>query len=100
MIGGERKRDESKREKDGAVSVLFQLGRDGPEINSLRLQKMYDSWDEMMDAYMMGYQFWQGDLEITEDSPTKERRSYYEMLKNSGDSPYELDWNMELKKSW
>ncbi|MDE6601110.1 MAG: DUF1266 domain-containing protein [Lachnospiraceae bacterium] len=28
--------------------------------NSLRLQKMYDSWDEMMDAYMMGYQFGQG----------------------------------------
>ncbi len=68
--------------------------------NSLRLQKMYDSWDEMMDAYLMGYQFWQGDLEITEDSPTRERRSYYEMLKKSDDNPYELDWNMELKKSW
>lgn len=24
----------------------------------------------------------------------------YEMLKNSNDNPYELDWNMELKKSW
>lgn len=68
--------------------------------NSLRLQKMYDSWEEMMDAYMLGYQFWQGDLAITEDSPTRERFSYYEMLKESNDSPYELDWNMELKKSW
>lgn len=78
----------------------YEEAMDASLENSLRLQKMYDSWDEMMDAYMMGYQFWQGDLEITEDSPTKERRSYYEMLKNSGDSPYELDWNMELKKSW
>lgn len=56
--------------------------------------------DEMMSAYLMGYQFWQGDLEIADDSPTKERRSYYEMLKNSDDNPYELDWNMELKKCW
>lgn len=78
----------------------YEEAMDASLENSLRLQKMYDSWDEMMDAYMMGYQFWQGDLDITEDSPTKERRSYYEMLKNSGDSPYELDWNMELKKSW
>lgn len=78
----------------------YEEAMDASLENSLRLQKMYDSWDEMMDAYMMGYQFWQGDPEITEDSPTKERRSYYEMLKNSNDSPYELDWNMELKKSW
>lgn len=78
----------------------YEEAMDASLENSQRLQKMYDSWDEMMDAYMMGYQFWQGDLEITEDSPTKERRSYYEMRKNSGDSPYELDWNMELKKSW
>ena len=78
----------------------YEEAMDASLENSLRLQKMYDSWDEMMDAYMMGYQFWQGDPEITEDSPTKERRSYYEMPKNSNDSPYELDWNMELKKSW
>lgn len=78
----------------------YEEAMDASLENSLRLQKMYGSWDEMMDAYMLGYQFWQGDLEITEDSPTKERRSYYEMLKNSSDNPYELDWNMELKKSW
>lgn len=78
----------------------YEEAMDASLENSVKLQKMYDSWDEMMDAYMIGYQFWQGDLDITEDSPTKERRSYYEMLKNSSDNPYELDWNMELKKSW
>lgn len=78
----------------------YEEAMDASLENSLKLQKMYDSWDEMMSAYLMGYQFWQGDLEITDDSPTKERRSYYEMLKNSDDNPYELDWNMELKKSW
>lgn len=78
----------------------YEEAMDASLENSLALQKMYDSWDEMMDAYLLGYQFWQGDLDIAEDSPTKERRQYYEMLKKSGDNPYELDWNMELKKSW
>lgn len=36
---------------------------------------------------------------IAENFPAKERRNYYEMLKNSADNPYDLDWNMELKKS-
>ena len=77
----------------------YEEAMDASLENSLRLQKMYDSWDEMVEAYLFGYQFWQADLG-GEDSPTQERRSYYEMLKNSDDSPYELDWNMELKKSW
>lgn len=77
----------------------YEEAMDASLENSLRLQKMYDSWDEMVEAYLFGYQFWQADLG-GEDSPTQERRSYYEMLKNSSDNPYELDWNMELKKSW
>ncbi len=78
----------------------YEEAMDASLENSLALQKMYGSWDEMMDAYMLGYQFWQGDPDVTEDSPTKERRGYYEMLKASDDSPYELDWNAKLEKSW
>ncbi len=78
----------------------YEEAMDASYENSLRLQKMYDSWEEMMDAYLLGYQFWQGDPDVSDDSPVRERRSYYEMLKNSGDNPYKLDWNMELKKSW
>lgn len=78
----------------------YEEAMDASLENSLRLQKMYDSWDDMMEAYLFGFQFWQGDLDVEGDSPTKERRSYYEMLKKSDDNPYELDWNMELKKSW
>ncbi len=77
----------------------YEEAMDASLENSLRLQEMYDSWDEMMEAYLFGYQFWQGDLG-SEDSETAEMRRYYEMLKNSNDNPYELDWNMELKKSW
>ncbi len=78
----------------------YEEAMDASLENSLILQKMYDSWEEMMDAYLLGFQFWKGDLAITEDSPTLERYHYYEMLCDLEDNPYSLDWNMELKKEW
>lgn len=78
----------------------YEEAMDASLENSLILQEMYDSWEEMMDAYLLGFQFWKGDLAITEDSPTLERYHYYEMLYNSEDNPYTLDWNMELQKEW
>ena len=68
--------------------------------NSLILQEKYSSWDELMDSYILGYQFWQSDPCLTDDSPTLERYRYYEVLLEMQDGPYSLDWNMELKKEW
>lgn len=68
--------------------------------NSKNLQQMYSFWEEMIDSYMMGYQFWQSDPAVTEDSPTLKRYGYYETLHAMDDGPYTLDWDMELKKSW
>lgn len=80
--------------------MTYEEAMDASLENSLILQGMYDSWEAMMDSYMLGYQFWQGDLGLTEDSPTAERYRYYEMLQKAEDGPYNLDWNMELEKSW
>lgn len=80
--------------------MSYEEAMDASLENSLRLQEMYGSWEEMMDAYIWGYQFWQGDLAVTENSPTRERYHYYEMLRDMPDGPYSLDWNMDLKKSW
>lgn len=68
--------------------------------NSLFLQGKYSSWEEMMDSYMLGYQFWQSDPCLSDDSPTLERYRYYEILLEMQDGPYSLDWDMELKKEW
>lgn len=68
--------------------------------NSLYLQEKYSSWDELMNSYILGYQFWQSDPCATDDSPTLERYRYYELLLEMQDGPYSLDWNMELKKEW
>lgn len=80
--------------------MTYEEAMDASLENSLMLQGMYSSWEEMMDAYMIGYQFWQGDLAITEDSPTLKRYHFYEMLCEMPDGPYSLDWDMKLKKSW
>ena len=68
--------------------------------NSLILQEKFSSWDELMESYLLGYQFWQSDPCLTEDSPTLQRYHYYEVLLEMQDGPYSLDWNMELKKDW
>ena len=80
--------------------MTYEEAMDASLTNSLKLQELYDSWEEMMDGYMTGYMFWQGDLMLTDDSPTKERYHYYEILKDMENGPYSLDWNMELEKSW
>lgn len=68
--------------------------------NSLVLQEKYSSWDELVGSYMLGYQFWQSDPCLTDDSPTLERYRYYGELLEMQDGPYSLDWGMELKKEW
>lgn len=80
--------------------MTFEEAMDASLENSKILQQMYPSWEAMMDSYMLGYQFWQSDPCVTEDSPTLKRYSYYEILHEMDDGPYTLDWNMELKKSW
>lgn len=38
------------------------------------VQPLYESWDELVDSYMCGYEYWQGDS-------SAERRAVYEELK-------------------
>lgn len=80
--------------------MTYEEAMDASLENSKILQQMYPSWEAMVDSYMLGYQFWQSDPCMTEDSPTLKRYSYYEILHEMDDGPYTLDWNMELKKSW
>lgn len=87
--------------------MSYEEAMDASLANSLNLQELYGSWEEMVEAYLLGYQFWQGEpilnvsgYDYGYDSPSQERRHYYEMLREMENGPYTLDWNMELKKSW
>lgn len=80
--------------------MTYEEAMDASLENSKILQQMYPSWEAMMNSYILGYQFWQSDPCVTEDSPTLKRYNYYEILHALDDGPYTLDWNMELEKSW
>lgn len=56
-------------------------------------QPKFSSWDEMVDSYLYGYEYW------AEESGD-ERRAIYEDLLTREDNPYAVDYNTELVKTW
>ena len=57
------------------------------------IQNSYDSWDQFMEGYFIGYEYW------TFES-SDERKTIYEELKAAADSPYKIDFNLSLDKCW
>ena len=57
------------------------------------IQGAWGSWDEFMEGYFKGYEWWSAES-------SDERRALYEELKAADDNPYAIDWNLSLEKSW
>ncbi len=57
------------------------------------IQQMFGSWDELIESYMRGYEYW------TEES-ADDRRQIYEELKSRDDNPYAVDFKTTLEKTW
>ncbi|NBJ93279.1 DUF1266 domain-containing protein [Parablautia muri] len=57
------------------------------------IQEAFGSWDDFMESYFVGYEYW------AEES-SQERRGIYEDIKAEADSPYHVDWNLTLEKTW
>lgn len=57
------------------------------------IQTSFDSWDDFMESYFAGYEYW------AEES-SEERREIYADLKAASDNPYSVDWNLNLEKTW
>ncbi len=57
------------------------------------IQGTFGSWDDLMESYFVGYEYW------AEES-SDDRRDVYNDLKAASDSPYNLDFNLKLEKSW
>lgn len=64
------------------------------------LQKTYTSWDDMMESYLYGFQYWNEDDIADETSESYTRSQIYQELKNQKDSLYSIDWNSSLTKEW
>ncbi len=57
------------------------------------MQPLFESWDDLIDSYLRGYEYWaQGDSE--------ERRALYEEIKTRDDNPFQIDFKMGLEKTW
>lgn len=57
------------------------------------IQNSFDSWDNFMESYFIGYEYWTF-------ASSDEKRAVYTELKAAADSPYHADWDMPLEKCW
>ncbi len=57
------------------------------------LQPKFGSWDELIDSYMRGYEFWN-------ETDSTERQEVYKNLLAAEDNPYSVDYNITLQKEW
>lgn len=57
------------------------------------VQPLFESWDELIESYMRGYEYWAGES-------SDERMAIYEDLKTREDNPYQVDFKTELQKTW
>ena len=65
-----------------------------------RLQSTFGSWDEMMQSYLYGFQYWAEDDMENPDSDSYERREIYNTLKEMPNGPFSVDWNLTFQKDW
>lgn len=65
-----------------------------------QLQGLYSSWDDMMQSYLYGFQYWNEDDIEDSTSESYSRKQTYEELKTEENSPFQLDWNMTFEKDW
>lgn len=57
------------------------------------VQPMFGSWDDLMESYLRGYEYWS-------EGSSEKRRLVYEKLKKKSSGPYGVDFAMELEKTW
>lgn len=65
-----------------------------------KLQAMYKSWDDFVQSYMYGYGYWSISAPTDPSTEFTYRSSLYQCLKSMENGPYQIDWNLELKKEW
>ncbi len=58
------------------------------------MQARFNSWDEAMESYLRGYEYWQGSREAYE-----QRKANYEALKINT-TYFQIPWNLALQKAW
>lgn len=61
-----------------------------------KMQSIYNSWDDMMNSYLLGYCYWSGE---SLDDPSSEaylRANIYKFLCKQSGGSFSIDWHTEL----
>lgn len=85
----------------GMMYLMKMIDRDEMDQEFSRagkvIQQQFNSWDEMAESYLGGYQAW---LERTGEQNaaqyTERRRTIFRKLKANSDGPYSLPWRTDL----
>jgi hypothetical protein len=65
-----------------------------------KLRGLFQSWDEFMRCYLLGYCFWAGEDPADGDSETAARRRIYEYYKRLPQNPWSVAWDLPLQREW
>lgn len=57
------------------------------------IQASFDSWDDYMESYFTGYEYWS-------EENSEERRGVYAELQSAADNPFSVDFKTVLERSW
>ncbi len=66
----------------------------------LEIQKLYSSWDDFHENYMLGYCYWAEEDADLEYSDANNRKKIYNIGKEFKTNPWQIDWNTKLTKEW
>jgi hypothetical protein len=69
------------------------------ELSIEAAKKMRDgfgSWDNLIENYLLGYQYWSKESPSDPDSTLVKRQKIYANLLKSSNNPYSIDWNTPL----
>jgi len=66
----------------------------------LKLQAIFDSWDDFTYSWINGYAVWQKENPNDEDSGAYEFKAAYETYKKLPRNPWNVSWDLMLTKEW
>lgn len=65
-----------------------------------KLQEEFESWDEVCESYLYGFQFWKKEDADYHLSETADRREVYEELKEMEEGPFSVPYDTKLQENW
>lgn len=64
------------------------------------MQFEFANWDDMIESYFWGYNYWMGDDVSGKYSDTEVHWDIYKELLTENNSPYSLPWDLKLEDTW